>query len=132
MHRGNIPSESIHEDCRQYHDQSLEANPQICVGLALPSNRNPQNHKRRIYTGSGRRASISWDLHSFSPRIIAILLQFIRRKSQPARGIWNLATVDQLAVLVSRSSLMWSRYGYIYIGWVNSPCLAEMKALLWK
>ena len=40
---------SIHNNCRQNHNQSLEENPQICVGLALLDDRKPQNDNRHLY-----------------------------------------------------------------------------------
>ena len=56
--------------------------------LVVPSRRNPKNHNRHICSCSGQR--------SFSLRITAILLQFMRSKYKMASGIWKLATVDPL------------------------------------
>lgn len=72
--------------------------PQISAGSAAPGHRNPKNPNRHIYTCSGRHTSRCWDLHSFSPRILTILLQCVRSKSKMARGIWNFATVDLLVI----------------------------------
>lgn len=46
VHRGKTKSERILNRQNQY--QSLEENPQISVGLAVPSHRNLKNHNRHI------------------------------------------------------------------------------------